>query len=267
MRKNEKKGKNTKIALIFFLIVFFFVAVSLILKFIQVLKNSSFDGSHSYNLAIIEEKNSWIISFSPEAKSISILDVRGKTGEESLNHLLNLPIDAVIKRDDLKIENSNIASNLFKVFFSSFNLAAKPTFIDIFRLALFAKSVPQSSVFEKSVNVNADDLVKQQIVSSIFLDSTIVSEKKTIEIINATDTSGLGARLAALVNNIGGDIVLVVTSEKNENNSKVIYYGDDSYTVDRLSSIFDFPKVRKNGGAIADVIIVIGNDSVDSKSF
>ncbi|OGH10194.1 MAG: hypothetical protein A2152_02785 [Candidatus Levybacteria bacterium RBG_16_35_6] len=265
MRKKEKKSKNLKFAIYFIIVIVFFGGLSLAFKLGIILKNTSFDNNHRYNLEFNKEGVSCIASFSPETESISIVNVEGRI-YESTNKALGVPIDAKVL-SGCPIESSSIFSKVAGIFPGSLKVSSKPTFIDVIRLMAFVKSVPKDSIVEESLNVSTDDILKQQILSPLFLDQSIVNEKKTIEIVNSTDTPGLGARLAVLLNNIGANIVLVVTSEKPEKSSQIVYYGKESYTLEKIEQILRFKKVKKEGQAIADVIIIIGEDERNTLKF
>jgi len=265
MRKKQKSSNNLRFALYFILVILFFGGLSLAFKLGVVLRNSTFDGNHRYNLEFKEGKKASIVSFSPQTNTISIVNVKGEIGE-SVNKNLSIPIDAVVKKTS-SIDSSNVFFRVFNLFPQTFTTDSKPTFIDVFRLMIFAKSVPEDSISEATIDTSSNDLLKQQILSPLVLDKSIVDEKKTIEIINSTEIPGLGARLAIILNNIGGNIILVVTSEKPQKESQIIYYNKDSYTVDRISSILGFRKFKKEGKAIADVIITIGEDQINTTRF
>ncbi|OGH06823.1 MAG: hypothetical protein A2W22_02120 [Candidatus Levybacteria bacterium RBG_16_35_11] len=265
MRKKKKKSNNLKFALYFIILVIFFGGLSLSFKLGLVLKNSSFDNNHRYNLELRKGQISCVASFSPQTNSISIVNIDGRV-EGSLNKAISIPIDAKTL-GSCPINESSIFSTLVGIFPNTFKVDSSPTFIDVLRLMIFVKSISEESILEERISVSLDDSLKQQVLSPLFLDQSIISEKKTIEIINSTDIPGLGARLAILLNNIGANIVLVITSEKGEKESQITYFGKDSYTVGKLSSILDFKKVKKEGKSIADVIIVIGKDQENTLKF
>jgi len=136
------------------------------------------------------------------------------------------------------------------------------TIIDLFRLSYFVRSLPLTSIYEKNVSIGDDEVKVNLLVSSFFTDQEILSEQKRIEIINGTDVSGVGSRLANVVNNMGGDVILVLNSDKEEDRSKVIYFDDKSYTVKKIASFLGFPTEKGENKSIADVIIIIGKDKI-----
>jgi len=260
-KKKAAKKNNLNIALFFLVSFLFLIFVSLIIKLVIVLKNSKFDGDHRFTVAVSAKDNIKVISFSPQEKSISILTVDGKVNE-NIGKFLAVPIDDHIVSNEISISRANITSNLLKSIIDLDKLKSKLTSIDILRLSYFTKSVPLTSIYEKKIIKDLDEYTRGVLVSSLFTDQQISTEKKRIQIINGTDITGVGNRLATVINNIGGDVVIVSTSERKEKVSKIIYSGNKSYTVDKLSSILNFVNEKSKDTSLADVIIILGMDKI-----
>jgi hypothetical protein len=94
------------------------------------------------------------------------------------------------------------------------------------------------------------------------LDPAIYRENQSIEIVNATRIDGLGAKFASFISNIGGNPVMVSSSNDVIGKSKIIYYGKESYTVKKLSTYFNIKKENSKTRRLADVIIIVGKDLV-----
>lgn len=261
MKKSVRSKKNNlKIAAIFITVIFFLIFISFLLKLIVLFKDSKFDGEHRFTVAVIKDDNAQVISFSPENKTISILDVDGRV--ENIGSFLKVPIDAFIYSNDLNIDRSNISSSFFKEMFNLGDNHKGVTVIDLFRLSYAARSLPLTSVYEKKISKEDDELRVNSLINSFFTDQNILSEKKRIQIVNGTEVSGAGSRLASVINNMGGDVILVLSSDKEEDRSRVIYFGDKSYTVKKIASLLGFPIEEGKVKSIADVIIVIGKDKI-----
>jgi len=260
-KKSAVKKNNLKIALIFLGIFLFLIFVSLIIKLVIVFQNSKFDGSHRFTIAVSGKDNTKVISFSPQEKSISILYVDGKINE-NIGKFLAVPIDDYIVSDKIYISRTNITSSLFRSILDLNKLHSKLTSIDILRLLYFAKFVSLTSVYEKKISTDLDEQTRELLISSFFSDQQISVEKKRIQIINGTDITGAGNRLATVISNMGGDVVIVSTSDREEKVSKIIYSGNKSYTVDKLSSVLNFPSEKSTETSLADVIIILGKDKI-----
>lgn len=258
----KKTGKNTKIALLFFVFILILFFISLVLKMVTVAKNSKFDGVNVYKIAIKQEKGGQIISFSPYNNTISILSTDNPVTNE-IGKELRIPIDAVIEDKEVKIERDKVVSFLLSSVFKDYS---PMTFIDKIRLILFARGVSLPSVYEKILPYTASEIDKDSILLSLFSDPRIVEEKQAIQIINATDEPGLANRLANVLTNAGYDVVLTETMEKNQKKSRIIFR-EENYTVSSLVNFLGYKVEESKSQEFADVIIIIGEDSTDSKIF
>jgi predicted RecB family nuclease len=59
----------------------------------------------------------------------------------------------------------------------------------------------------------------------------------------------------------------VTTADSPQNVSKIIYYGQESYTVKKLSAYLGFTAQESDKKGIADVIIIIGKDKIGKLNF
>lgn len=266
-RKAKPKKNNFKVGIIFFALFFSLVFISLLIKFIVIYKNSTFDGVHRKTVAFYQEEGIVILSFSPQNKSISLLNVKENINPKELSSYLRIPVESVIDDSSLDIRKTNIFSNLVKVLLRHKNKNSELTFIDILRLISFARSVPLDSIYEKDLLKDSDNVRKDYVSSTLFADTAISDDRKRVEIINATEISGFGNRMADALSNLGVDVVLVTTARNPEDKSKIYYFGEKTYTVDRLSSIFNYPAESVKEKSLADVIIILGKDSASSSKF
>lgn len=273
MRKKRKlkKGSNTKLAIIFFSFVVLIISISLIINFMLILSQSKFDDSKNFAVTISNQKNLEVISFSPGSvqsgfsPSLSILKLEKNLGT-SPSQFLAIPIDGFIRGDDLVL-NEKIESMFFRMILNYKNLQTNLTVIDFIKLFIFAKSLPEREIQIKNIykaqTINEIDSVVSRLVS----DDQIEKEGKTIHIINGTNVSGLGNRLARLIANIGGDVIIVATSDDSRKYSEISYIGNKSYTVERLGKILKFKTIKAQDKTIADITIIIGNDGLSVPTF
>src|SRR5680860_12283 len=259
-QRGKPKKNNFKIAIIFITIIFFLIFISLLLKLIVLFKDSKFDGNHRFTVAVVKDDKTDIISLSPENKTISLLLIDGKV--DNINSFLKIPIDAFIYSSNLNISRSNIPSSFFKEMFDLNRNYSGITVIDLLRLSYFANSLPSTSIYEKNASKEDDEPRISSLIDSFFTDQRILSEKKRVQIVNGTDVSGIGNRLANVINNMGGDVILVLNSEKEESKSKIIYFGDKTYTVNKYASFLGYQTEEGRERSIADVIIIIGEDRI-----
>ena len=210
IRRKEPKN-NLKLATLFFAIFLFFIVISVSFRFVVLVKNSSFDGKNIYNVEFVDGQKRVYASFSPKEKSISIL--RAQENDDVF-----APVDGIINS---KLDSQKITSTLVSQLISP-SSHKDMTVIDLVRIALFSRSVPETSVYERS-------FVSQAESKTTFRDPKIIEEAKSIEIINSTEVAGLGNKLANFISNLGGNVILV-KSEDSKASSQIMYYGEKSYT-------------------------------------
>lgn len=261
MRKKKSTSSNLGVAVGFSIIVLGLIFFSFILRMLLLLGESKFDGVNSFTVLINEDKIQQIINFSPKNSSISILSIVDY--KENYAKSLEIPVDGTFSSEE-KVKGDNLSSVLSENILN-FKMQKDLNFMDFLRLTLFTNTVKSTSINEKTISRQTSPQTLALLTSSLFVDPGILDEKQNIEIINATDVYGLGNKLANLVTNIGGNVILVTTGDLEENSE--IQYVNDTYTAKRLSQILNFKLVKTKKKSIPDVIIIIGKDSVSSLKF
>lgn len=277
MRKKSKKTGNLRLAVIFGILVFLLILCSLIIKFFSVLSKSSFDGEHRFTVSVANNglPSILVLSFAPDNNSISFLKVKGFNNQKSIGKFLKIPIDGSIKfrkQIDFLEKEDGVESILRNSLVNLNSIDTDLTFIDLIRLWYFVKTQPSHVIISKELEDLSKKGVNQEyaidkLSSKLFSDYTVLSEKLTIQIVNGTNISGLGNRLARFISNNGGNVVSVLTSEKDLEKSQILYNGELFYTYKRLYKILGFPLEKSQSVVISDVIIIIGKDSKDSPIF
>jgi hypothetical protein len=265
MSKN-KNETNLGLAGLFVLLVLGLIILSLLLKVFFVFKNSKFDGSHNFIVGFVGPTKTKLVSFNPQNKIMSTVNINISLDNDMLAKTLEIPVDGIIKTPN-NLQDKDIASLLLKSA-SPFSTSLEGlTFIDAFRLSVFAKSVQSGSVYDRDFPAGLNDAQKATVLTLSFTDPAIYQEDLGIQIINASDVSGVGSRLASLITNVGGNPILVTTADSPQETSKIIYYQTKSYTVQKLSSYLGFSVEKSNEKGIADVTIIIGKDKINKLNF
>ncbi|KKQ29054.1 MAG: hypothetical protein US43_C0009G0001, partial [Candidatus Levybacteria bacterium GW2011_GWA1_37_16] len=104
-------------------------------------------------------------------------------------------------------------------------------------------------------------------VGRLASDTSIEKDHQTIRIINGTEVIGLGNRLARLITNMGGDVIIVATSDSLIKKSSILYIDKKTYTVERLQKVLGYEVAKEENNAISDITIVIGEDKLNSLPF
>ena len=103
-RGKDKSGKNTKFAIIFFVLIAIIVVSSLIYKTISLINRSRFDSHNRFNILVSDNKDIKVLSFAPNENLISALKIKSSKNNLDIYKFLEIPIDAKILTDS---ENFN----------------------------------------------------------------------------------------------------------------------------------------------------------------
>lgn len=266
MRKRKTSSQhNLRIAYFFCAFVLVVIGISLLLKTISVISQSLFDGQNRFTVAISTNGYPRIYSFNPADTSISILTLSQPIVLDEVGKTLGIPVDGTIRFKNNPSDYS--VEPLFStIAFTYQGVDTKLTILDRIRLYWFARGVSNRNISEHSLSTLEAGSV-DPVVSKLFTDERIVQEKLTIQIINATQVSGLGNRMARLLTNMGTQVVSVSTSSTGEKTSKVSYYGDSSVTVEKIAKILKSKSEKLDKAQVSDIIITIGEDKRDSTAF
>ena len=264
MRKKKlQKSDNLKLAFVFFFVLLGIVCFSFIIKLFLVVKNSHFDGQHRFTLAI-ESTHPEVISFDPGTSTISIVSIKKQFGNGVLAQFLGIPIDATVATN--MDTQAPVASQL-KVLLVHHAGGRSVNLVDLARLLLFTQGVSPNSYKTSQLNGNEDTKTVDVTLSSFFTDATIVSENKQIEIINASGISGFGNRLARVITNMGGQVILVKTADQLRTASSLAIDGNMTYTAEKLQNFLHVSLTHMGQGTLADIVITLGTDMTGVKSF
>ena len=266
MQKKKKEGKNLRLAGLFVFAVIGLVVMSFMVKIFFTIKESHFDGSHKFNVVFSNSKDLDVVSFSPSNNSFSILKIYDRIKPEDVSKNLKVPIDGIIKTRT-NLTNTNISLIIFKTIFPLGNTYEKMTIVDLIRVFLFSRSVSENSIYVRELRPEFNSVQRSTVISLSFTDPAIYQENESIEIVNSTTVTGLGARMAELISNMGGNVILVSGGQDLENKSKIVYYGNITYTLRKLSNFLGIPIEESKKKGIADITIIIGKDSLDKINF
>ncbi|HKC14939.1 MAG TPA: LytR C-terminal domain-containing protein [Patescibacteria group bacterium] len=262
MRKKKIKKGNLGIAAGFSFIVVGLIFFSFFLRILLLLGESKFDGVNSFTAVAKEQNLRQVINFSPKSQSISILNLKDYDNQ-NLAKSLEIPIDGGFSSFE-PLTAKNLSTQLSKNIFNLQN-QKELNFLDFLRLFLFTNTVKLSSINEETISKKTNNQNLLSITSSFFADPAILEEKQNIEIINATETPGLGNRLANLLTNMGGNVILVTTEDLQDKSQ--VQYVKKTYTAQRIARVLGFKLSETKKKSIPDVIIIIGSDSLNSLKF
>ncbi len=267
MKRKKKKDAASNIRLIvaFFVLVLVFIAISLVFKLGIILSKSIYDDSNRFTIKIENGKDLRIMSFSGRSKLLSLLYIKD-VQDININKLLAIPIDASIATS-FRIKEDNISDLIANLILNYAKLETNLTIIDMAKIYLFTKTVPTNNLSYNSVSLSWDNKAIDKIISELVRDEAIEKENLTIKVVNSTDVDGLGGRLARLISNMGGNVVLIESADKTEPQSTIYYFGEKSYTVEKLEEILGYTSNKLGTRPITDVVLVIGEDGEKTNIF
>jgi len=263
-RKKKDQGKSTKIGIYFFAFIFGVISISLFLKGFLILRNSRFQDDSRFNFLITNARKSEVVSFLPQKHSVSVLKVEGNA--KNIYKFLEVPVDGEIKSNSLDLDKPT-SEVLSSIFFHFKDIKTNLTVLDRFRILLFSKTTTPGSFAERSVSTKLDEASLDKISLILFSDPKISDENLSVEIINASQEFGVGNRCARLITNTGGNVVLVSTSQNQEEKSVILYKGKKSYTTKRLGKLLGFEVLENKNQSLADITIQIGKDYKNFSNF
>lgn len=274
-KKKNVNGNNLKTAFIFLTLVFFLIFISGIFKIITLIGQSKYDGNHRFTIAISYINSAKplteIISFAPDTHTLSHLRIPvSLKSKKETSKLAAIPIDGFISvsnQNGQKITEQEVGSEIQSILLSYRDLKTDLTIIDVFRIWLFSKTLSSNSVSVKDITGLQNATIEDNVLSTLFNDYTFSQEKNSIEIINSADISGLGNRIARVLNNMGGNVISVSTSDKTAQTSQILYFGDKTYTVEKLGKVLGLSTFKTEKQGISDVTIILGKDSANYLQF
>lgn len=262
-----KKFSNIFLLQTFVLVVCTLVLSSLLLKGISLFVNRSFNKT-AFTLLVKTPASAEIVHLDRELKSIEIFPIPDLKipGSSILSNsfFLMVPIDGTMTVKKNKVDDKSIFSLGFILRAITNKSEIKLTGLndfDLFQMYFFAKGLRSSDIV--LTTLKKDTFENGESVPSVLIDSIknkdIINEGKDIEIDNATEVDGLGAKVAQMLKNEGFNIV-ITTSKNRSNTSRISFRGDVSETLKRLEKNFGVVGVESAGNSIADIIVVIGED-------
>lgn len=267
MRKRQENPNSFRTLLIFCVVVTILILISLSIKAFTIIKASKFDGSHRFTLVINYEgnKKTEILSFDPKNKTISKAEVTSKQ-KTDLNKALGLYVDGTIQLKSEKEGEEQVSKQMLSLA-TRFNTAkTNITALDLFRLSLVASTISHNKIAEKKISLPSSEVEIDKIILSLFSDPNISEENIAVEIINATGTPGFGRRLERVLNNMGGQVIAVTTARSGKPASKIYYVGK-SYTLEKIEKITNRKGEESENKGIADIQVVLGKDTLSTKSY
>lgn len=272
MTKDIRKktlNKSTRKAIFFVFVVIVLVVLSLLFRVIFLIKSSNYNSKDRFTISVVvDDDKAMILSFNPENETISEITLNGKRKNLTPARLLGVFIDGTVILGNNNPENYDTATELLN--HTLLNPQIKKTNLnhyDLFKLYLFSKLIKPGNYNKESIRLTDNEMSLDQISQKNLIDSRLLEEQKSIEIINGTSIEGLGRRLERVIKNSGGNVISVTNSREDVKTSKITMYDINSYTLSKLAKNLKYPTVITDQKGIADIIIIIGKDGIREEIF
>lgn len=270
-RKTVQKetSKSLKTFYIYFVLVFLLIGISLFIKLIFVIQSSKYDGRHHFTIAITkDQKVKQVMSFSPQVPSLAVLTIKDENiSINSLTKDHGIAADAQVEVNNAVTLNQDTTTTLWDTTRNYAAIKTDATFIDLIRLTLLSRDIISNNKVMREIRLNDNKPETNTLIARALNDPTISSENISIQIINASNVSGLGQRLGRVFTNMGANVVEVSTSYTPQMTSKIQYFGERSYTHEQIEKYLGYPVSELNRQPIADIVIILGEDMKNTRKF
>lgn len=262
---NKSSRSSLRLLVIFCVVVFAAVILSLGYRLFTLIQGSRFDGQHSFLVAFIYKNDVDVVSISPDQKSYSHLQIRGgKSSHEDLQEVAVIPDSTITLAQPFDL--SRLSTYFFKAAWHQEGITTPLNIYDLYRLGLQTESIAKDTIVSESIHIPFDQSSAASLLQELFVDNTIDQENKTVAIINGTGVPGLGSRLEQALTPIGVHVISV-TNSNIASTSKITYYGEKSYTLKHISQLLQMPVVTTSMQGISDIIILLGRDRSQTDQF
>ncbi len=257
------EGRSTISYIIyFFLIVFIFIIISLIARFIFLLQKSTFNPI-SYSV-FINSDNPRIIVLNNDLKQMWVVKVPNISSSRIRESIvLGVPIDGRVKNENITSNNFSSIPIILDQIFAPWKYAYEDmTVLDGMRMAASSYSLSKKDISSSEIKVSKDgDLVgiTQDQLYTIFKDPKIIDEQKSIEIVNATAVTGLAGSVGRVIKNVGGNVVSITSGDKRPRTT--VTGQVKSETLTRIARLLGAQEiVDENLSSLADIQVIVGSD-------
>lgn len=269
MRQTKKSPQpnSLRTLLIFCGIVVILVLISSLFRLLYLIQHSQFSGENRFTIAFVgDSKELNIVSLDPNKSTLSHLEINGVKNVSDAKMQVGVFTDTTIYLHQSYDPEKRVASYLMDSLLHKKASSSLSSF-DLIRLALATGSISPSTIDSEEITLPLDHTSIEQITQKLFFDTELSSDNKTIEIVNGTGIPGLGGRLERALTTMGANVISVTNADKKQQRSQLKYFGDKTYTVERLEKLLGMDVQKKEGKSLSDIIIVIGEDKEETISY
>jgi len=264
----EQKSNSLKTVYLYFFIVFICIVVSLVIKGVFIIQQSKFDPAHHFTLAVTKDnKVKEIIAFNPQTPAVWVLSVDKNIPYTDLARKYGITTDGYIQVGDSVTPGSDVIGFLWSSITHTGLWRSDITLFDKIRLLLLTKNVTTNNETAEDVTLSEQSPSTDITVINALTDQEIANENISIQILNGTDIPGFGQQLGLVLSNLGANVVDIATAQKIQKKSAIAYFGNESYTLDRVDKLLQLSPTKLHQQGIADIVITIGTDKKNTTEF
>lgn len=265
---SEQPKNSLKTFYLYALGVFALICISLLIRAFVLFQQNVFDPSRHFTLAVVSNGAvREIIGFNPQTPSLSVLKVKDKKIlYDRLAKEYGIIPDGYVDFG----EDSNFSSDVRAMLWTTVLQSSKRTNLTIFdslRLFLLSKDVPPNNEIITDVTLSKPVIATESLISQALTDPDIAAESVSIQIINATNTIGIGQRLGRALTYKGANVVDVTSAHEMQKRTTIAYYGAESPTLDYLQTFLGIQAQKVSTEPIATIVITIGTDNANTTKF
>ncbi|MGI8420623.1 MAG: LytR C-terminal domain-containing protein [Candidatus Levyibacteriota bacterium] len=265
----HQSSKSLKTFYIYSFIVFLLILISLIVRGVILFEQNIFDPVHHFILTVQQKGTvKEIISFNPQIPAVSVLRVDDKNiPYKTLAKEYGVPSDGYIQLDDSMPLTTDPTALMWTSIMHAATLDSNLTIFDSVRLFLMSKNVATNNEISTDVSLKNHNIMNTNEITQALTDLDIASESISIQIINATNITGMGQRLGRILTNTGANVVDVSSAKNSQKETTIAYFGDSSFTLTHLQKLLHVTPTKLTKQPIANIIITIGNDKRNTSAF
>lgn len=266
---HHQSSKSLKTLYLYSFVVFLLILISLIVRGVILFEQNIFDPAHHFILAVQQKGTvKEIMSFNPQIPAVSVLNVNDKNiPYQMLAKEYGVPSDGYIQLDDSMPLTTDPTALMWSSFMHAATLDTNLTVFDSVRLFLMSKNVATNNEINTDITLKNQSTTNTNEITQALTDPDIASESISIQIINATNVTGMGLRLGRVLTNIGANVVDVSSAKDIQNKTTIAYFGDPSFTLTYLQKLLHVTPTKLTKQPIANIIITIGNDTRNTTAF
>lgn len=256
------ESKSLKTFYLYVVFVIVLILVALLVKGFFIIRDSRFDSSHDFTLAVIQQQNvKEIVAFHPQVPSISVLVMQDTNDSyKNLAKEYGITTDGYVQSGSDSNLNSEMTSFMWQSVLHTESWPSNLTIFDKIRLMLLSKGITTNNKIVEKISLHNQTPQETTTITTALTDQEIADENISVQIINATDITGFGQRFSRVLTNMGANIVDVSTSQDTQKRTTIEYFGDPSYTVKRLEKLLGVTATKITTQPIANIVVILGED-------